>query len=458
MKRYDGVVALGGVDLRVPRGRVVGLVGPNGSGKTTLLHAVAGLARLDAGFARVAGAPAGGRDARSRLALVPDEPAGFDELTVAELVSLVHALWRARPGGGRACCTAARGVRAWQHGVNDRLGALSRGLRRQAAAVAAFSLAPPLVLVDEATATLDPEAVVVLQEAVAASRGAGRASSARPRISISRRTPATSSCCFSAGTSWSADTEELLLRRGAASLEGVFLAAVGEPACVNGCGMACVLCRAVLRCQARRLLALGTLGAAALGCCRDRCRGGTLAARAGGCRAGRALGPALGAQTVARALVAGLALAGAAAGAALAVSCPGRQGLGPQLAAGPVGAAPHFSLSPSRPLRSLLPGAAERARVHAAVRGADARWGAPPGGALVLAALAGSAAGAVVAEAAVHVSRGRPVGAISAAVLVSCWIALGAGLGAPALGPLALVAGAVAGTRSRPSSPSPPRP
>jgi len=58
---------------------------------------------------------------------------------------------------------------------DQRLGALSRGLRRQASAVAALSLAPPLILVDETTATLDPEAVVVLSEAVAtlAARGCG---------------------------------------------------------------------------------------------------------------------------------------------------------------------------------------------------------------------------------------------------------------------------------------------
>ncbi len=228
VKRYDGLAALGGVDMRVPRGRVVGLVGPNGSGKTTLLHAVAGLTRLDAGVALVAGATAGSAESRARLALVPDEPAGFDELTVAELVSLVHALWRAGPEAGRRATLLldAFGLRAR---AGDRLGALSRGLRRQAAAVAAFSLATPLVLVDEATATLDPEAVVVIREAVAAlaRRGSGVllatqdlhfAHSAcddlvllqRGRV-VDRGAPA-----------------ELLARHGAASLEDVFLAAVGD--------------------------------------------------------------------------------------------------------------------------------------------------------------------------------------------------------------------------------------
>jgi ABC-type multidrug transport system ATPase subunit len=173
-KHYGDTTALAGVDLEVRPGAVVGLVGPNGSGKTTLLHAAAGLVGLDAGSLQVAGAAAGSHEARSATALVPDEPTGFDELSVAEHVALVHALWPPDPeAAGRASLlTACFGLEGRR---DQRLGTLSRGLRRQASAVAALSLAPALILVDEATATLDPEAVVVLGEAVTAlaARGCG---------------------------------------------------------------------------------------------------------------------------------------------------------------------------------------------------------------------------------------------------------------------------------------------
>jgi ABC-type multidrug transport system ATPase subunit len=228
VKRYGGVVALGGVDLRVPRGRVVGLVGPNGSGKTTVLHVVAGLVRCDAGVALVAGAPAGSHEARARIALVPDEPAGFDELTIAEFVALVHDLWRAGPEAARraGALLEAFGLSAR---ASERLGALSRGLRRQAAAVASFSLVPPLVLVDEATATLDPEAIVVLREAVAAlaRHGCGVllatqdlhfAQSACDELVLLQR-----GNVVDRGT-----PAELLVRHDAGSLEDVFLSAVGD--------------------------------------------------------------------------------------------------------------------------------------------------------------------------------------------------------------------------------------
>ncbi len=173
-KRYGDATALTGVDLRVDAGSIVGLVGPNGSGKTTLLRAAAGLVGVDEGTVVVDGSPAGSQAARAATALVPDEPTGFDELTVTELCVLVRALWAADQS---AAVRAQVLIDAFGLGgrLDQRLGTLSRGLRRQASAVAAFSLAPPLILVDEATATLDPEAVIVLSEAVAAlaARGCG---------------------------------------------------------------------------------------------------------------------------------------------------------------------------------------------------------------------------------------------------------------------------------------------
>jgi ABC-type multidrug transport system ATPase subunit len=227
-KRFGAATALAGVDLRVDAGTVVGLVGPNGSGKTTLLHAAAGLLSVDEGSIRVAGLPAGSRAARAATALVPDEPTGFDELTVAELVALVHALWGAdESAAGRArVLTAAFSLGGRR---DQQLGSLSRGLRRQASAVAALSLATPLVLVDEATATLDPEAVVVLSEAVAmlASRGCGVllatqdlhfAGSVCDEIVLLDR-----GVVIDRG-----EPGALRARHSASTLEGVFLAALGD--------------------------------------------------------------------------------------------------------------------------------------------------------------------------------------------------------------------------------------
>ena len=56
VKRYKDFVALGGVDLAVPKGTILGLLGPNGAGKTTTVRCLTTLLRPDGGSARVAGA------------------------------------------------------------------------------------------------------------------------------------------------------------------------------------------------------------------------------------------------------------------------------------------------------------------------------------------------------------------------------------------------------------------
>jgi ABC-type multidrug transport system ATPase subunit len=227
-KRFGEATALAGVDLEVRRGAIVGLVGPNGSGKTTLLHAVAGLLAIDGGSVTVGGALAGSREARAATVLVPDEPTGFDELTVAELVSLVHALW---PADSKAAVRAATLMTAFGLGArrDQRLGSLSRGLRRQASVVTALSLAPPLILVDEATATLDPEAVVVLDEALSALAAQGCGILLATQDLHFAEVACDEVVLLHRGSVIERGTPEVLrARHEAASLEEVFLGALGD--------------------------------------------------------------------------------------------------------------------------------------------------------------------------------------------------------------------------------------
>src|SRR5436305_892490 len=66
-KRYGSVTALGGVDLEVEDGELVGLLGPNGAGKSTLVKIAVGLVRASSGTASIGGAPAGSAVARSKI-------------------------------------------------------------------------------------------------------------------------------------------------------------------------------------------------------------------------------------------------------------------------------------------------------------------------------------------------------------------------------------------------------
>ncbi|WP_196440850.1 ABC transporter ATP-binding protein [Planomonospora sp. ID67723] len=88
-KRFGQQVAVGGVDLVVPRGSFAGLVGPNGAGKTTTLSMVTGLLRPDAGLIHIDGADVW-RDpvtVKGRIGVLPEGLRLFERLSGRELLS-----------------------------------------------------------------------------------------------------------------------------------------------------------------------------------------------------------------------------------------------------------------------------------------------------------------------------------------------------------------------------------
>jgi ABC-2 type transport system ATP-binding protein len=102
-KRYGRRQALRGVDLSVPAGRILGLLGANGAGKTTLICVVTGLRRADAGTVTIGGTDAlrHPRRVAGRIGYAPQELGIYPTLTVRENLMFFARLAGLRPPAAR---------------------------------------------------------------------------------------------------------------------------------------------------------------------------------------------------------------------------------------------------------------------------------------------------------------------------------------------------------------------
>ena len=167
-KRFGRTWALHDCSIRVPAGKIAGLVGPNGAGKTTFLHLAAGLLRPSSGEIRVFG-----RSPQSQLLLLLDR-VGFvaQDTPLYAVFSVADMLRFGRKLNPRWDQPAAEErLRSLGIPFDKRIGHLSGGQRSQVALALALGKHPELLLLDEPVARLDPlarrEFMQRLTEAVA---------------------------------------------------------------------------------------------------------------------------------------------------------------------------------------------------------------------------------------------------------------------------------------------------
>ena len=144
--------ALEGVNVRVPRGSITGLLGPSGCGKTTLMRAIVGTQIVESGTVTVLGLPAGSAELRRRIGYVTQSPSVYPDLTVTENVSYFASLY-GRKGPAVADTLAAVGLT--DHAGN-RTSALSGGQLGRVSLACALVGDPELLVLDEPTVGLDP--------------------------------------------------------------------------------------------------------------------------------------------------------------------------------------------------------------------------------------------------------------------------------------------------------------
>lgn len=163
------------MDLRA--GQIVGLIGPNGAGKSSLIRVLAGLHPVTSGTVTVQGADVqkSPEKARHLIGMVPQDVALFDELSAEETLLLVGRL---RNLEGRVL---QQEVRRWltlaelQDVGQSMAKYYSGGMRRKLALGAALIGAPPVLLLDESFAGLDPEGTHAMEQELLRHAKAGAA-------------------------------------------------------------------------------------------------------------------------------------------------------------------------------------------------------------------------------------------------------------------------------------------
>ena len=171
-KSYGGRAVLDGVDLTVRPGELVALLGPNGAGKTTTVEIVEGYRSGDGGSVRVLGEEprSGGPALRARVGLMLQGGAGLEpRATVRDLVRLHVAFHAGGPAADelieRVGLGSVEGTRARR---------LSGGERQRLSLALALAGDPEVLVLDEPTAGMDPEARRSTRELVTTLRDQGR--------------------------------------------------------------------------------------------------------------------------------------------------------------------------------------------------------------------------------------------------------------------------------------------
>ena len=151
-KRYGSFTALDGISLELPKGKIVGLLGPNGSGKTTFLKLVAGLLTPNSGYISICDEPVGAAT-KSLVSYLPDRTYLQNRQTVRQQLDLFAEFYADFDMERAERMLAALGI-----DPKKKFGTLSKGTREKVQLVLVMARRARLYLLDEPIGGVDPAA------------------------------------------------------------------------------------------------------------------------------------------------------------------------------------------------------------------------------------------------------------------------------------------------------------
>ena len=161
-KRYGRKRILTGVDLAVPQGQVMALLGANGAGKSTLMRIISGLAKPDRGEVILGGVSTrkAGHEIRRYIGLVAHAPLLYDNLSAWDNLMFYARLYDIQQPAPRIE-SVLHAIELWPR-RHDAVRTYSRGMTQRLAIGRAILHDPPVLLLDEPDTGLDPASAETL--------------------------------------------------------------------------------------------------------------------------------------------------------------------------------------------------------------------------------------------------------------------------------------------------------
>ncbi|MBK3497244.1 ABC transporter ATP-binding protein [Viridibacillus sp. YIM B01967] len=163
-KQYSNKNILNGVELKIEKGEILGFVGANGAGKTTTLNSITGILNPDEGTIMINGLTASDDlEYKKQFFFIPDTVNVFKNVSGYDWISFMLKLYDQEQTEKLSYFVEQFSM---EKAIHKPMGTYSYGMLHKMALIAAFTIEPPIIIMDEPLNGLDPRAVMTFKDCV----------------------------------------------------------------------------------------------------------------------------------------------------------------------------------------------------------------------------------------------------------------------------------------------------